>query len=112
MNVHHKKKDLISRVFNNILSQIILALPVIISGIAPAKGADFNFTYAPGTTIDQMMGYEMAGRYWSNYLADDVTLNIFIEPTSMLPKNVIGGALPGITSQNFAQYRKSLKLTS
>lgn len=93
---------------SKICRQVGIALGAVISTIAPAKAADFNFTYAPGTTIDQMLGYEMAGRYWSNYLADDVTINIFIEPTSRLPKNVIGGALPGVTTQNFSQFRKSL----
>jgi hypothetical protein len=107
MNIH-KKKSFITRFFNNIPSQLLLALTVIVGNIDPAKGADFNFTYAPGTSINQMLGYEMAGRYWSNYLADDVTINIFIEQTNRLPKNVIGGALPGVTSVNFAQHNKSL----
>ncbi len=102
---------------NNYFQQIIksksiksfaFAFGAILASTAPAKALDFNFTYAPGTTIDQMIGYEMAGKYWSNYLADDVTLNIFIESTNMLPKNVIGGALPGITTQNFQQFRQSL----
>ena len=43
-----------------------------------------------------MLGFEMAGKYWSNHLTDDVTLDIFIDSSNSLPENVIGGALPGI----------------
>jgi hypothetical protein len=81
----------------------------VIASSQSAKAASFNFTYAPGTTLEQMLGYEMAGKYWSNYLADDVTLNIFIEPTNMLPTNVIGGAIPGVTSQKFDGVYKKLQ---
>ncbi len=55
----------------------------------------FNFTYDSGVTVQQALGFEMAGRIWSNYLADPVTLNIHIGMSSSLPTNVIGGALPG-----------------
>jgi hypothetical protein len=59
---------------------------------------NFNFTYAPGTTLQQMVGMEMAGRLWSSYLKDPVTINIHVGvvSSSTLPTNVIGGALPGI----------------
>ncbi len=56
----------------------------------------FNFTYDPGVTVQQALGFEMAGRIWSSYLADPVTLNIHIGMSSSLPTNVIGGALPGV----------------
>ena len=59
-------------------------------------GVDFNFTYAPGVSLEQMIGFEMAGEFWSQHLADNATLNIFVEITEYLPENVIGGALPGI----------------
>jgi hypothetical protein len=87
----------------------LLASMAVIGSTAPAKAAGFNFTYAPGTTLNQMLGYEMAGKYWSNYLADNVTLNIFIEPTNMLPTNVIGGAIPGVTFQKFSDVQTALK---
>jgi PEP-CTERM motif len=90
----------------NCLSTLTFVLAI--ASAFPAKAAEFNFTYAPGTTLDQMMGYEMAGKYWSNYLADDVTLNIFIEGTNKLPQDVIGGGLPGVTSVNFSDFRQSL----
>ncbi|MBO3457213.1 NF038122 family metalloprotease [Aetokthonos hydrillicola Thurmond2011] len=84
-----------------LLTPLTLAVSGIMGAGSSAQALQFNFTYAPGTRLEQMLGYEMAGRYWSNYLADDVTLNIFIEPTNTLPTNVIGGAIPGVTSQNF-----------
>jgi hypothetical protein len=59
-------------------------------------GTQFEFSYAPGTTAEQIIGFEMAGEIWSHYLKDDVTINIYVETTSQLPENVIGGALPGM----------------
>ncbi len=57
---------------------------------------NFNFSYAPGTSLQQMIGFEMAGRVWSSYLVDPVTVNVYVGVSSSLPSNVIGGALPGI----------------
>ncbi|MBE9031279.1 NF038122 family metalloprotease [filamentous cyanobacterium LEGE 11480] len=56
----------------------------------------FNFTYGQDITLQQMVGVETAGKIWSSYLQDDVTLNIHVGTSSSLPKDVIGGALPGI----------------
>lgn len=73
-------------------------------------GTQFNFTYAPGVSLDQMMGFEMAGEFWSQHLADDVSINIFVEMTDYLPENVIGGALPGIEDNvRYADYRQKLE---
>ena len=57
---------------------------------------DFDFTYADGTTWDQMIAFEMAGELWSDYLGDNMTVNIHVEMTDTLPDNVIGGALPAM----------------
>jgi hypothetical protein len=71
--------------------------------------ATFNFTFDPGTTVQQMLGLEMAGRIWSRYLTDNVTLNIQVGVSNSLGSNVIGGALPGMrASQNYAAYRTAL----
>ena len=73
-------------------------------------GIDFNFTYAPGVSLDQMIGFEMAGEFWSQHLADDVSINIFVEMTDYLPENVIGGALPGIEDNvRYEDFRDHLK---
>ena len=60
--------------------------------------ATFNFSFDPGTSIQQMTGFEVAGRIWSTYLKDNTTLNIHVGVSSSLPTGVIGGALPGIRS--------------
>ncbi|MBD2436315.1 NF038122 family metalloprotease [Nostoc sp. FACHB-110] len=103
-NIQQKRSQFLGK----IIPSLALASSVII-GNSSAQALQFNFTYAPGTSLDQMLGYEMAGKYWSNYLSDDVTLNIFIEPTNMLPKNVIGGAIPGVTLQNFNTVAQKLQ---
>jgi hypothetical protein len=56
----------------------------------------FNFTFDPGVTIQQALGFEIAGRIWSRHLSDPVTLNVHVGVSSNLPANVIGGALPGV----------------
>ena len=76
-----------------------IAFAALIGRYPAVQAADFNFTYAPGTSFEQMLGFEMAGLFWSDYLADDATINIFVESTNMLPDKVIGGALPGILPQ-------------
>jgi hypothetical protein len=71
--------------------------------------ATFNFTYDPGTTLQQMVGFEMAGRIWSSYLTDNTTVNIHVGVSDNLGTNVIGGALPGMrASQSYADYRNAL----
>ena len=58
-------------------------------------GTQLEFTYAPGVSTEQIIGFEMAGEIWSSYLTDDVTLRIHVESTNELPDEVIGAALPG-----------------
>jgi hypothetical protein len=60
---------------------------------------NFNFSYAPGTSLQQMVGFETAGRAWSALLTDNVTVNIYAGVSSSLPSNVIGGALPAIRAR-------------
>ncbi len=71
--------------------------------------ATFNFTFDPGTTLQQMIGFEMAGRVWGKYLTDNTTINLQVGVSSSLGSNVIGGALPAMrASQNYLDYRKAL----
>ena len=58
------------------------------------SGTQFDFSYAPGTSIDQIIGFEMAGEIWSSYLNDNVTVRIHVESTDQLPEDVVGAALP------------------
>lgn len=59
------------------------------------SGTQFDFTYAPGTSMEQIIGFEMAGEIWSSYLKDDVAVRIYVESTDQLPEDVVGAALPG-----------------
>ena len=59
------------------------------------SGTQFDFTYAPGTSMEQIIGFEMAGEIWSSYLKDDVAVRLYVESTDQLPENVVGAALPG-----------------
>lgn len=86
-----------------------LSFAALIGSSPAVQAAGFNFTYAPGTTLEQMTGFEMAGNIWSSYLTDDVTINIYVETTNLLPENVIGGALPGIKAdQEYGLFRSKL----
>ena len=72
-------------------------------------GTQFDFTYAPGTSAEQIVGFEMAGQIWSSYLDDDVTVRIHVETTNELPEDVIGAALPGKKEkEDYKKVKKSL----
>lgn len=76
---------------------------------ASAQALQFNFSYEKGTSYEQMLGFEIAGNVWSSYLTDDATVNIHIGSSGSLPQNVVGGALPGLqTEQYYDNYYKNL----
>ena len=77
-------------------------------------GVEFNFSYAPGITEEQIIGVELAGEMWANYLGDthqtikdgeiidtqSTVINIHVEIGSeLLPENVIGGAFPAVSDK-------------
>ncbi|WP_172657271.1 NF038122 family metalloprotease [Myxosarcina sp. GI1] len=73
-------------------------------------GTEFNFTYAPGVSFEQMIGFELAGQFWSSHLSDNVSINIFVEISDALPENVIGGALPGFEDNVlYSDFRNALE---
>ena len=65
-------------------------------------GVDFNFSFAPGITDPQILGFEIAGEIWSQHLGDTyqgdyLEINIHVDTTDeLLPENVVGGAFPAI----------------
>lgn len=72
---------------------------------------DFDFTFAEGTTWDQMIAFEMAGELWSEYLNDNITVNIHVEMSNTMPDNVIGGALPAIVKDVwYADFRDAYEV--
>lgn len=74
----------------------LLGIPAALLSTTPAQAANFRFTYGPNTSLEQMVGFEIAGGIWSSYLKDDVTLNLYVETTNLLPSGTVGGALPGL----------------
>ncbi|XGV94539.1 MAG: NF038122 family metalloprotease [Leptolyngbya sp. BL-A-14] len=72
---------------------------------------NFNFSFDPGTSLQQMIGFETAGRIWSSYLTDPITVNLQVGVSSSLGTNVIGGALPGMNaSQSYSSFTNALKV--
>jgi hypothetical protein len=91
------------------VTQVAVGSIAILSTTSAAQALNFNFSYAPGTSLEQMLAFEMAGNIWSSYITDDATLNIHIEMTGDLPEDVIGGALPGVEAQyKFDDFQKIL----
>ncbi|MBD2354225.1 PEP-CTERM sorting domain-containing protein [Tolypothrix sp. FACHB-123] len=57
----------------------IAAVSGVIGSSIPAQAVSFNFTYDTGVTTQQKEAFEFAGRYWSEYLSDDATINLHID---------------------------------
>jgi len=85
-----------------------LACATVIGSILPAEAASFDFTHAPGTTLDPMIGYEMAGKYGSNDLANNVSHDILIDLTNALSKNVVGGSTSGVVQADLTDIIRAL----
>ena len=101
--------NLWSRKLSRSLLGITLASTTAIGYHRAAQALTFDFSYDPGTSLEQMIGFEMAGQVWSSYLDDDITVNIHVGVTDLLPDNVIGGALPGLTAyQNYGNFRNEV----
>ena len=92
-----------------LLSVAVLSSTVIVNTKA-APAITFDFSYEPGTSQQQMLGFEMAGQIWSSYLDDDITVRIHVGITDMLKDDVIGGALPRLRArQNYGEFYEQLK---
>ncbi|NJK52999.1 MAG: hypothetical protein HC936_09570 [Leptolyngbyaceae cyanobacterium SU_3_3] len=91
------------------LMSAALAAAAIVGTITPAEAVNFNFSYAPGTSLEQMLGFEMAGSVWASHLSDKATINIHVEMSDQLPPGVVGGALPGMhADQRYETWRNQL----
>ena len=90
--------------------KLTIALAALLSQPAPVEAASFNFTYAPGTTLEQMLGFEVAANVWSSFLVDDVEVNLFVEVVDwdQLPPFVVGGSLPGVQTYDYKQFQTAL----
>jgi hypothetical protein len=106
-------KNLSQPSFLKSLTPVTLASIAVINSQGNAQAVDFNFSYAPGTTLEQAIGFEMAGGLWADRLSDDISVNIYVETIDNLSENTIGGSLPAIQAkQRFDKYRRGLETDS
>jgi len=70
--------------------------------------ANFNFTFQPGMSSEQILGFEMAGRVWGQYIQDDAVFNIHVMATNELPSSVVGGSLPIFVTTDVATVKSTL----
>lgn len=61
------------------LAAFVLASMAIATTSPAAQALQFNFSYAPGTTLEQEIALEVAGGVWSSYLSDPVGVNIYFQ---------------------------------
>ncbi|MEL6437805.1 MAG: NF038122 family metalloprotease [Cyanobacteria bacterium J06621_8] len=75
-------------------------------------GVDFNFSFAPGVSDDQMLGFMIAGDIVSQHLADsyqgrNVEINIHVDVSDeYLPDNIVGASFPAIETSIRNRYSK------
>ncbi|MDJ0736607.1 MAG: NF038122 family metalloprotease [Nostocaceae cyanobacterium] len=82
-----------------------LALAGVVASSTSALAANFNFSYQPGTTHEQIEAFELAGQIWSSYLTEPGEINIHVAMTDILP---LGGATPAlVANQNYTSFRDS-----
>ncbi|MEO1348073.1 MAG: NF038122 family metalloprotease [Cyanobacteria bacterium J06635_15] len=66
----------------------------------------FNFTYDPGVSLEQRIGFELAAAIWSTFLTDDVTINLQISAvTNLGDGQAVGGAIPIFHGQNYGVFQ-------
>ncbi len=66
----------------------------------------FNFTYDASVSLEQRVGFEMAAAIWSQYLTDDVTVQLHIGLSDSLGNgSAVGGAIPVFHDQNYGVYQ-------
>ena len=95
--------------FSKLFFCVVATSAAVVGGDTAVQALTFNFSYEEGTSIDQIQAFKAAGDVWSSYLTDDVTVNLHVEITNLLPTNVLGGALPGITdNQNYGNFENAI----
>ena len=70
---------------------------------------DIKLTYEDGTTLEQIVAFEVAAQIWESHLEDDVTINIHAEVTDELGAYLLGGALPAfVTGVDYTDFEAAL----
>lgn len=92
------------------IGAVLSAITCSVLSPTAAQAVQFNFTYAKGATLEQKTGIELAGAIWSQYLKDDVTVNLHFEMKSNgLGAGKLGGATPAIHKINYDKLTEGLK---
>ncbi len=74
------------------------------------KVMQFNFSYSQGVSQTQMTAFEFAGRVWSSYLTDNVTVNIGVDVQSVFPNaNIIAGSVARTNGNPYFIFRDALR---
>ncbi|MEM9216357.1 MAG: NF038122 family metalloprotease [Cyanobacteria bacterium P01_F01_bin.150] len=70
----------------------------------------FNFTYDINVGLEQCLGFELAAAIWSQFLTDEVTINLHIVATDTLADGqAVGGAIPLFHEQHYGVYQEYVK---
>ena len=67
-----------------------------------------NYSFEPGVTLNQVVAFEMAARIWSEYIQDEITLDIHVGLTDQLAPNVLGGAIPAFQTHAVSDVKAAL----
>ena len=68
----------------------------------------FNFSFQPGVSLQQMIGFEIAGRVWGQYLTDNTTVNIHVGMGN-LSNGILGGSIPAFKAgQSLSGFKSAL----
>ncbi len=68
-----------------------------------------NYYDLGGMSLEQMIGFEMAGLMWGHYFTDDVSINIGVQTSTTMEEYVIGGATPMMYEQHYGIYQEYLQ---
>ncbi len=70
----------------------------------------FNFISDPNVTLEQRLGFEMAAAIWSQFVTDEVTVNLRLVGTDGLNENeAVGGAVPIFHETHYGAYQDYLE---
>ncbi len=70
----------------------------------------FNFSYSQGVSQTQITAFEFAGKIWSSYLTDNITVNLAVDLQSSFPiANVIAGSVARANQSLYTTFDSALK---
>ncbi len=73
----------------------------------------FNFSYSQGVSQTQITAFEFAGKIWSSYLTDNITVNLAVDLQSNFPiTNVIAGSVARANQSLYTTFDNALKADS